>query len=68
MGNQTRKNRRGADLSVPLQSSVPESVIRRLDWLLEKMQTSDPSVCRSHLVARFLTEKLNDNQVPVVDK
>ncbi len=63
----TPKTRRVADRKIPIQASVPQSVIRRLDWLIEHMQTTDPSVCRSHIVSQFLVEKLNENSVPLID-
>jgi len=62
----TKKRTLKLDIATPVQASVPKSVVLRLDYLVEQMQYSDPSVTRSRIVTRFLTEKLNENNVPMI--
>ena len=56
-----------ADKKVKVHLALPTTLLLRLDWLVEHMQYNDPSVCRSNLIARFITEKLNENKVPMIE-
>ena len=54
------------DRKIPLQVSVPESIVKRLDWLVETMQEKQPHIKRSHIVSQFLAAKLDQNKVPKI--